>query len=75
VAEGLAARVAQEMNKALRFVPNWHASANGRFEIHVWLFRTLVDGGHKSHSAELISDLLKELNPQNAEHGGRQFGS
>jgi hypothetical protein len=66
VADGLAARVAHEVSKALRAMPNWHSSAVGRQLMVVWLFRILVEGGHKSHSAELIGDLLRELNRRQA---------
>lgn len=57
----IARKVAREAGKAVASMPNWHASRSGRLLVHIWLFRALVDGGHKSHSAELIADLLGQL--------------
>ena len=61
VTDGLAESVAREASRALRDLPYWHASAGGRIELHLRLFRTLVDAGHTSRSAELSGDLLKEM--------------
>lgn len=61
VTERVARVVAREARKALYSTPNWYASTNGRLLVHIWLFRTLVEGGHKSGAAELIADLLGEL--------------
>jgi hypothetical protein len=61
VSDAIAQSVALQASRALRNLPNWHASANGRIELHIRLFRTLVDAGHRSHSAELTGDLLKEM--------------
>jgi hypothetical protein len=61
VTDALAESVAREAGKAFRDLPYWHASAGGRIELHLRLFRTLVDAGHTSHSAELTGDLLNEM--------------
>jgi hypothetical protein len=61
VTDGLAESVAREASRALRDLPYWHASAGGRIELHLRLFRTLVDAGHTSRSAELTGDLVKEM--------------
>jgi hypothetical protein len=69
VADGLAARVAHEVSKALHAMPSWHSSAVGRQLMVVWLFRALVDGGHRSDSARLIGDLLRELSQRQMNQG------
>ena len=61
VRAAVARRVARETDRALAWTPNWHASRSGRLLVHIWLFRALVDGGHRSHSAALIAGLLDEL--------------
>lgn len=57
----VARNVARQARRALYSTPSWYASSNGRLLVHIWLFRTLVEGGHKSGAAELIADLLSEL--------------
>lgn len=74
VADGLAARVAHEVSKALHAMPNWHSSAVGRQEMVLWLFRALVDGGHRSDSARLVGDLLHELRQRQMNQGTVRLG-
>lgn len=57
----VARKVAREARKALYSTPSWYASTNGRLLVHIWLFRALVEGGHRPGAAELIADLLSEL--------------
>jgi hypothetical protein len=61
VRAAVARKVAREADRAVAWTPSWHASRSGRLLVHIWLFRALVDGGHRSRSAALIADLLGEL--------------
>jgi hypothetical protein len=71
VSDALAESVAREASRALRELPYWHITASGRIEMHLRLFRTLVDAGHRSRSAELTGDLLKEMRERQEISTGR----
>lgn len=47
--------------RALDVLPNWQTTSAGRLELTMWLFRTLVDAGCGTESAQLTADLLREL--------------
>lgn len=60
----LAQAVAREASKALRSQPSYLSTKSGRVELHIRLFRVLVDAAYRRYAAELTADLLRELRDQ-----------